>query len=467
MSAQVTPLTTERHSLLLLGDEAFCRLWRSTTESERADIPASVRAECIERFRKLTPWVAESIARAERAQRSKASAATAPASADDVSGLLTRCVANVQARPVRWLWPGRIARGKVSMLAGHPGLGKSQACISLAAIVTTGGLWPVDRTRCERGSVLIFSAEDDPEDTIRPRLEAAGADLSRCHILEAVEVREPDGTVTRRGFSLSTDLSRLAAKLAELRDVALVVIDPVTAYLGETDSHKAADVRAVLAPLAEVAAAHGAAIIVVSHLRKSGAGEALMQVTGSGAFGAAARAVYIVAKDQADPARRLMLPAKNNLGDDQTGYAFRIEPLRLPTGIETSRVIWEAERVTVTADEALAPAHDTEERDAVTEAAEFLRGLLADGPMPAKRVYAEGREAGHSERAIRRAQRLLGIESEKAGMRDGWQWRLPPKMAKTPEDGQRERLDAFGNLGRLREAAGAPAQAGEPDSEVL
>ncbi len=219
----------------------------------------------------------------------------------DASRVVLRCVAGIEARPVRWLWPGRIARGKVSMLAGHPGLGKSQICLSVAAIVTTGGLWPVDRTRCERGDVVIFSAEDDPEDTIRPRLETAGADLTRCHILEAVEDRAPDGKIRRRAFSLVDDLPRLSAKLAELPRVALIVIDPITAYLGETDSHKAAEVRAVLAPLAELAARHGAAIIAVSHLRKSTAGEALLQVTGSLAFVAAARAAYVVAKDQENP----------------------------------------------------------------------------------------------------------------------------------------------------------------------
>ena len=106
--------------------------------------------------------------------------------------------------------------------------------------------------------MLIVSAEDDAEDTIRPRLEAAGADLARCHILDGVVQRESDGTRTRRSFSLATDLPRLAAKLAELRDVALVIIDPVTAYLGGTDSHKTAEVRAVLAALADVAREHGA-----------------------------------------------------------------------------------------------------------------------------------------------------------------------------------------------------------------
>jgi len=94
-------------------------------------------------------------------------------------GLDLLCTADIAPRSVQWLWPGRIARGKVTMLAGHPGLGKSQLALAIAAIVTTGGRWPVDGFRAECGSAVILSAEDDAEDTIRPRLEAAGADLAR------------------------------------------------------------------------------------------------------------------------------------------------------------------------------------------------------------------------------------------------------------------------------------------------
>lgn len=154
------------------------------------------------------------------------------------------------------------------MLAGHPGLGKSQLTASMAAIVTTGGLWPVDKTRCERGNVVFFSAEDDAEDTIRPRLEAAGADLDRIFILDAVM----EGNGTRpRAFNLKADLPRLGQMLEYIGDVALVVIDPVTAYLGDTDSHKNADIRALLSPLGELASRHGAAVVCVSHLNKGGA----------------------------------------------------------------------------------------------------------------------------------------------------------------------------------------------------
>jgi putative DNA primase/helicase len=382
---------------------------------------------------------------------------------NDASGIVLRCIANVEARPVHWLWPGRIARGKVSLLAGHPGLGKSQLALNLAGTVTTGGYWPVDRTRCEVGSVLILSAEDDPEDTIRPRLEAAGTDLSRCHILEAVQVQTLDGTQQRRGFSLETDITRLSAALVELRDVSLIIIDPITAYLGRTDSHKNAEVRTVLAALAEVAARFGAAVLAVSHLRKSG-GEALMQVMGSLAFVAAARAAYVVVKDQDNPARRLVLPIKNNLGEDQTGYAFRIDRERLSNGIETSRTVWEAESVAVTADEALAPLQAAEERSAVQDAGDFLRGLLASGPVPSRQVKAGANAGGHAWAAIRRAQKALGVRVEKCGMLEGWEWRLPSKVLKNGEDAQEKSMSTFGRNEHLREPS---SPAGDIDVEYF
>lgn len=242
--------------------------------------------------------------------------------ASEIAPLIIRRVADIEAQPVRWLWPGRIARGKVTMLAGHPGLGKSQLALDVAAIVTAGREWPVDGICAERGSAIILSAEDDPADTIRPRLEAAGADLARCHVVDAAQDIGDDGKPRRRGFSLVDDLARLDAELRRIGDVAVVVIDPVTAYLGATDSHHNAEVRAILAPLADLAAQHSVAVLAISHLRKSVAGDAVLQVTGSLAFAAAARAVYIVARDPDDRARRLMLPAKNNIGEDRTGYGY-------------------------------------------------------------------------------------------------------------------------------------------------
>ena len=258
-----------------------------------------------------------------------------PAEEDSTGqGLIVRCVQDIQAKPVRWLWHGRFARGKVSLIAGHPGLGKSQIGLSMAGIGSTGGLWPVDRTRCERGSVVILSAEDDAADTIRPRLEAAGADLSRIHIIDAV----PDGfnaagTPVHRAFNLSADLGRLESLLKRLCDVALILIDPASAYLGKVESHSNAEVRALLAPLADLAARYSAAVVGISHLSKAAGTEALLRIQGSVAFAAAARAAWGVARDKEDPARRLFLPLKNNIGTDEAGLAFRIESYQLPSGI--------------------------------------------------------------------------------------------------------------------------------------
>jgi len=368
---------------------------------------------------------------------------------------LFRRLSEIEAKPVRWLWPGRIARGKVSILAGHPGLGKSQLTASLAAIVTTGGQWPLERTGCEPGNVVLFSAEDDAEDTIRPRLEAAGADLSKIIIIDAVNAGE-----YIRSFNLGCDLSSLSIMLEHVGNVSLLVIDPITAYLGKIDSHKTADVRALLAPLGALAARHGAAFVCVSHLSKGGNGEALLRVTGSLAFVAAARAAFIVTRDNVDKNRRLFLPIKNNIGNDETGLAFTIQGVTISGGIETSRIVWEAEPVTITADEVMRQQEDPEERSALEEAKLFLANLLADGPVSSRQVRTDAIGAGFSWRTIQRAQSALGVDAYKRGMKEGWFWFLPPKSAKKDEERQEKRLALFGDLGVLQ---GDSGQTDSPD----
>jgi putative DNA primase/helicase len=300
-----------------------------------------------------------------------------------ISPLAVRRVSEIEAQAVRWLWPTRIARGKITIIAGHPGLGKSQLALAVAATVTTGGQWPITGGRAERGSALILSAEDDAADTIRPRLEAACADLTRCHVIEAVHDIGDDRQVRRRGFSLATDLDRLASELDRIGDVAIVVIDPITAYLGgAVDSHRTGDVRALLEPVQRLAGRHSIAVVAISHLRKSGEGHAILRVTGSLAIVAAARAAYIVSRDELEGDRRLFLPLKNNIGADQAGYSFTVGPVTLPSGIETCRIVWGEDLVTMTADEALAQRREAAEvlkpRDM---AAEWLRDLLANGPV--------------------------------------------------------------------------------------
>lgn len=347
---------------------------------------------------------------------------------DTMGEVFYRPMSEVESRAIDWLWPGRIAKGKVSMIVGNPGLGKSQVCASIASVVSNGGAWPVDRCQCGRGSVVILSAEDDPEDTIRPRLEAAGAALDKIYIVDAIRVDRQEGP-GKRGFDLSMDIARLGSLLHDLGDPALVIIDPITAYLGDADSHKNAEVRALLAPLSEMAAAQRVAVIAVSHLTKSSGMDALLRVQGSIGFAAAARAVWGVAKDKDNPSRRLFMPLKNNLGTDNSGFAYTVEGIRLPEGdIETSHIMWENELITASADSVFGQADEThDEREAVLEAKMYLRSLLADGPVAVKHIEADARGAGHAWTTVRRAQKDLKIVSYRdhgIGEKGKWYWRL-------------------------------------------
>jgi hypothetical protein len=314
-----------------------------------------------------------------------------------------------------------MAIGKVTLIAGHPGLGKSQLTAFLASRVTTGQPWPAQEGRPPTGNVIMLSAEDDIGDTIRPRLEAAGANIERVHILRSVRDAGVD-----RGFNLARDLVTLKSALTSVGNVKLVTIDPVTAYLSGTDTHKTGDVRAVLAPVAELASEHGVAIIAVSHLNKGGGGEAMGRITGSLAFVAAARATFLIQKDPEEPTRRLFLPIKNNLGVDDLGLAFRIEEKAIRHGIAAPAIEWETGYVTITADEALATsANEGEERGAIGEAVEFLQDILSAGPVSWRHINAGAKANGIKDRTLDRAKKKLCIETRKGGMNDGWIWQLP------------------------------------------
>ncbi len=375
----------------------------------------------------------------------------------NAGSIITRRVADIESKPVSWLWQGRIPRGKLTIVAGNPGLGKSQITASIAAVVTTGGSWPVDRTPCAPGDVLFLTAEDDAADTLRPRLEAAEADLTRVHVIEGVIVGYTgEGTRQNRVFSLQRDVPSLSAKLAELRSVAAVFVDPISAYLGDTDSHKNAEVRSLLTPLSELAAQHGTAIVGFSHLSKAGGVEAMMRVSGSLAFVAAARAAYLVAADPNDKARRFFLPMKNNLAADIGGLAYHIEAASVESKagpLETSRVMWEAAPVTITADEVM-QSGTPERTSALREATEWLEGAVAGGPRPANEVFRLAEAAGIKPKTLRRAREELGIAPHKAGMTGPWIWSLPPKMPKTAEDAQEKSMGTFGEFGHLRETGG-------------
>jgi hypothetical protein len=356
--------------------------------------------------------------------------------------------------------------GKINLFAGDPGLGKSLLTVELAAHVSRGKPWPVDGSKCPRGDVLMLSAEDDLADTIRPRLDAAGADVNRVYALPMVTTYSDDGREAHRIPSLADDVERIGAMLAALPDIRLLTIDPISAYLAGVDSHKNTDMRAVLSPWADLASRCKVAIVCISHLNK-GQGSAMYRTAGSIAFMAAARAAFSVSKDKDDELRRLVLPVKNNLGPDEGGLAYRVEAVE---GIP--RIEWEPEPVHISAEEALSP--DREHRSATDEASDFLREVLADGPMKATDVQREARQAGISDKALRSARERLGIKPHKRGYQGAWVWELPgedaskmPKGAKGAHDKTWASLEDEGIFGGNQPADPDPYDDPEPWQAAL
>lgn len=337
--------------------------------------------------------------------------------------LVVRRVSEIDPLPVRWLWPGRIPLGKVTLLAGEPGLGKSQLTCAVGAAVTTGSAWPFEEGRAPSGSVVILSAEDDAADTIRPRLEAAGADLARVSIISAVRSCEGGG---RRSFNLQDDLKLLEIEIHRSKDVLLIIIDPVSSYLGKVDSHKNADLRAALEPLSEMAARLGVSVLAVTHLNKSGNGSANNRIIGSVAFVALARAAHIVARDREDKDRRLFVPSKSNVGPEGRALSFRTRLLEVSNGIFAPAIVWEG-TVDISAEEALAPRGEKSRTAPAREAAEeFLKVVLADQPVPVRRIESEAKAAGLSWATVKRAKDALGVKASKSGLDGGWMWQLVP-----------------------------------------
>lgn len=341
-------------------------------------------------------------------------------------------LSDVRPEPVAWLWPGRIALGKLTLIAGDPGLGKSFLTLDMAARVSRGWAWPdAPGVATTPGGVVLLNAEDGVADTIRPRLDAAGADVTRIVTLEAVRSVGANGRESARAFDLSRDLSALEDAIQSVEGCRLVVIDPVAAYLGGVDSHKNAEVRGLLTPLGAIAERHGVAVVAVTHLNKSAGGPAIYRAMGSLAFAAAARAAWVVSKDRAGPHRRLLLPIKNNIAMDTGGLAYRIEPL----GVDGCPVVeWEPDPVNVSADDALAgdrgEGGGRSERD---DAAEWLVNQLAKGPQAAKDVERDASEAGYSFATVRRAKAAIGVVSRKPAFGGPWEWTLPAQDAQPPK----------------------------------
>ncbi len=393
----------------------------------------------------VSDWLADGGTKTELEQLADAAPVWTPSAVDDMGPVLT-CLADVAPRPVSWLWPGRIPLRRIALLVGRPGEGKSFLTIDAAARVTTGTPWP-DGADCPQGSVLLISAEDDPADTIRPRLDAHHADVRQVHLLSAV--RRLDGEGFHERLISLADVDAIETALVRLPDCKLVIVNPIGSFLGSgTDAHRDNEVRSILAPIAALAEKHGPAVLVVAHRRKGTGSIADDLALGSRAFTGIARAVWHLTHDHDDKARRLLLPGKNNLAPEASGLAFSIVG-------EPARIVWEQDPVAMNADDALAAESQAQDRkrgpeaQAQEAASAWLKATLAGGPRRTKELMDEWKNGhGGSERTLKRAKQELGVEAFREEVPGPWSWRLPGKDAKPPED------EKLGTLGILAETSG-------------
>ena len=365
--------------------------------------------------------------------------------------LVVTRLADFQPEPVRWLWPGRVPAGKLTLLIGDPGLGKSILTLDLAARVSRGAPLPHLPAEeavagvCDRGdpasqspatnlpgSVVLLSAEDHVSETIRPRLEGAGADLARIIALRPLGMHdEAADEASQEPFSLANDLEVLEQLVTSLERCRLVVIDPITAYLAANDSNNNAQMRSLLAPLSDLAARTGVAVVAINHLTKSAQGPAIYRSMGSLALAATARSVLAVVADPYDDGRRVLVSVKSNLSAAVDGIRFRIASAAAGEATGPGNCLpvvnWEATAVRMTADELFAAARVSVSGPAIAEAAEWLKMVLRDGPQPAIELKQLAKVDGIHERTLLRAKQRLGITAHREGVGPGgiWTWQLP------------------------------------------
>lgn len=411
-------------------------------------------------------------ARKARGQGNGGASVSATRAGHRCTEVVLQCADSIPLEPIRWLWPNWLAAGKVHILAGAPGTGKTTIALALAATITTGGRWP-DGAHATPGRVVIWSGEDDPRDTLKPRLLAAGANIKMVRFVSgAIEGEE------HRAFDPAKDISPLRDAIIKFGGVQLLIVDPiVSAVTG--DSHKSAEVRRGLQPLSDLAAITGCALLGISHFSKGSAGrEPTERVTGSLAFGAVARVVLVTARRKEDEANaggdRVLCRSKSNIGTDHGGIAYSLKQTELVEhpGIFASYVMW-GNPIEGTAREILAEAEARPEGESdggtLGEARQFLSELLAQGALPATTIKAESIDAGFTWTTIRRAQKMLGIKPEKMSFAKGWIWSLPgdetTKVLKKTEDAHQKSMSTFGKFEHLRTQGDEKNVKGEPDDD--
>ena len=308
-------------------------------------------------------------------------------------------MSSVDVEEIQWIWYPYIPYGKVAIIQGDPGEGKTTFILALIALLTKGEPLPEEETATEPINVIYQTAEDGLGDTIKPRLLSAGADCDRVLVIDENEVE-----LTLSDERLEQAINQTGAKL--------IVPDPMQAYLGESvDMHRANEIRPIMKRLAFLAERTGCAVILVGHMNKMQGGKSSYRGLGSIDFRAAARSVLVVGRAKDEPTLRIVAHDKSSLAPEGKSIAFELNP---ETGFQ-----WKGYCDTLV-DELISGNGTAKSKTMLME--EELENLLTE-PVSAEDVQKRATQLGISQRTLMIAKRNLGVLSEKIG--DRWFWKMP------------------------------------------
>jgi putative DNA primase/helicase len=329
----------------------------------------------------------------------------------------------IMPRPIDWIWNGYLARGKLHILAGAKGAGKTTIAIDLAAAFTTGGRLP-DGSKAPIGDVLMWSGEDDVADSLLPRLIASGGDRSRINFI--CGFREGDGK--RRAFDPSRDFPSLIEATKSLPELVLIIIDPIVSAVAG-DSHKNAETRRGLQPVVDLVSFANAAGFGLTHFTKGTVGrDPVDRISGSLAFGALPRVIFGAARPVDQSAKRRFVRVASNIGPDGGGFEYVLAQELLPDfNFEAQRILWGAQ-LDGDARTLLSEIEDSDEAavsNKMKQASDWLGDALASGPVAVIELEADAKAEGIAWRTIKRAKRANRIVATKDGERGAGRWRMP------------------------------------------
>ena len=322
-------------------------------------------------------------------------------------------VADVPKKSIKWLWRSVFPLCKISLLSGDGGVGKSIFALHCASRITSGKDFTIDKDQ-KAGSVIYVVTEDSIADTIRARAEAMKANLDKLFVIDGAY--DQNGEI--KSFNVARNIKHLERAIMKIGDVRLVVIDPITEFIGNIDDHRAAPTRSALAPLVTLAEDNSLAILLISHLNKDETKRAIYRTTGSQSYVNMARSVWTIAADEENKDRRFFMPVKQNLSSKPDALAFTIT--------EAAGIQFEDFPVDVKADDLMASDDQKYEKSALQAAKEFILEMLDGQSLPSKEIFREAGEVGIARRTMERAKSELNIEHFPDFNKDKriWKWRL-------------------------------------------